>query len=160
AVISIDFPFYRRWHDLCGCYAGSGWSEATKETVRETNGEGGPACEFVRATLRGPSDAYGYLNFANINEDGRVVAPPEQLGDFGYLVNRFIHTAQHARQISLNPRKLFQVQVWNSQGSPQSPQQREELESLFFVAFHHLQRELKHGDAHLAAPRAKLSPSD
>nr|MBA3483520.1 exosortase U [Pirellulales bacterium] len=143
ATVSIDFPFYRRWHDVCDCYVNSGWRQKQKKIVRSgAPREVGP-CEYIRAELTREGGGDGHLVFANLNEDGLLVAPPNDLGDFGYLLNTFINKAQHARQVSLNPRKLFQVQVWHQQPTAHTDAKVAELAQLFFAAFGQLRHELR-----------------
>jgi exosortase len=145
ATVSLDYPFYRRWHDVCGCYLNTGWRQDWKTVVREGAETKAGECQFIKAQLEGQDGGHGYLVFANINQDGVLVAPPRDLGDLGYLLNTFVNKAQHSRQVSLNPKKLFQVQVWHQQAGLHGEEQAAELEGLFYKAFDYLKVELRNG---------------
>jgi exosortase/archaeosortase family protein len=144
ATLSIDFPFYRRWHDLCGCYLNSGWEQLTKEVVRAHGAaDKRPDQEYqdyIVADFVNEEGVHGRLLFSNMNDDGRPVSPPAEIGDFGYLINMFIDKVNHRRQISLNPRKIFQVQVWTA--GTRSADMPQEVVQLFFDAQNYLSREL------------------
>jgi hypothetical protein len=73
--------------------------------------------------------------FCNINEDGKLIEIPPEWGDFGYVVNQIIHRFQQPRQVSLNPNKIFQVQVFCNEPESFSDEMKQELEQLFFRSF-------------------------
>jgi hypothetical protein len=140
--VSIDFPFYRRWHDVCGCYVNSGWNQLEKTVVRDRAPHDIKECQYIEAELVDDQRNHGQLFFANLNQDGQVVDPPREIGDLGHLLNSLIAKLQHSRQVSLNPEKVFQVQVWQTQATPQDSAVKNQLEGLFYDAYEYLRAEL------------------
>ena len=144
ATVSIDFPFYRRWHDVGGCYINTGWRQLDRTVVRDRAFPDNRSCQYVEAEYSSETNDYGYLLFANLDETGKLVAPPRDYGDLGYFANVLINKIHHGRQVSLNPRKVFQVQVWHQQPTQHNESLERELEQLFDCAFAHVRRELTH----------------
>ncbi|TWT35965.1 Transmembrane exosortase (Exosortase_EpsH) [Posidoniimonas corsicana] len=139
AILSIDFPFHRRWHNVCGCYTNSGWrqtSEANHALASDVPVEGGG---YVTADLESERGTYGRVAFANYFEDGRLIAPPAHLPSLGYAVDTLIHKWRHARQLSLRPQKLIQIQVFAEQEQPFTESQQQELSELLESSSHMLE---------------------
>jgi hypothetical protein len=146
ATVSMDFPFYRRWHDVGGCYVNSGWRQLDRMVVRDREFSDNRSCQYVEAEYSSETNDYGYLLFANIDETGKLVAPPRDYGDLGYFANVLINKIHHGRQVSLNPRKVFQVQVWHQQPKQHNDLLERELEQLFDRAYEFFRHELVQGE--------------
>ena len=134
-TLSFDFPFFRTWHDVCECYVSGGWSQNQRRVCRDTAPAELPNCEYFVADFSSPTQGFGHLVFANLNQDGRLVAPPSDISEFGFGLDTVISKFQRSRQISLNPNKLFQVQVFSTESKPQSKELQQEMELLFFRSF-------------------------
>jgi len=74
ALITVSYPFMG-WHDLRGCYEGTGWQIlATVEHPRGTAAE--PLAPYLEAQMRGPDGDYGRLLFCLVDQAGRAVDLP------------------------------------------------------------------------------------
>jgi exosortase len=134
-TLSVDFPFYRKWHDVTYCYQRFGWKMLDKQIHRGTAPADLEGCEYISGDFFNQDKGYGHLVFCNINEDGKLIEIPPEWGDFGYVVNQIIHRFQQPRQVSLNPNKIFQVQVFCNEPESFSDEMKQELEQLFFRSF-------------------------
>jgi hypothetical protein len=142
AQVSIDFPFYRKWHDVCGCYVNAGWTQLAKEVDHAEQATIDGRCSFLRADLENIAGAKGHLLFANMAENGELIVPPAEVDHLGYLVRMFLGKLQHSRQLGLNPHKVFQVQVFAMTGRELTAEERAELEQLFLNAYGFVQKQL------------------
>jgi exosortase len=139
AVLSIDFPFYRKWHDVCGCYTNAGWTQLSKDVKNSDDA----TCTFVRADMQDIDGSFGRLLFANLAETGELIVPPSEMANLGFLVRTFVGKLQHSRQLSLNPHRVFQVQVFANSGRELTSEERTELEQLFLSAYGFVQNHLE-----------------
>jgi hypothetical protein len=142
AQVSIDFPFYRKWHDVCGCYVNAGWTQRAKDVDHADEGPFTGRCSFVRAELENVEGARGNLLFANLAESGDVIVPPAEFNNLGYLVRVFMGKLQHSRQLGLNPHQVFQVQVFATTARELTAKEQAELERLFLNAYGFVQGQL------------------
>lgn len=134
-TLSFDFPFYRKWHDVCECYVAGGWTQGTRKIQRDSAPAGLTNCEYIVADFNDPNKGFGHLLFANLNQDGRLVAPPRDFSEFGFGLDKIVSVFQRSRQISLNPNKLFQIQVFSAENKTQSEPLKQEMEQVFFKSF-------------------------
>lgn len=135
ATVSLDFPFYRKWHDVCGCYVNAGW-EMDMRKVERMDVTGGPrGGQYVVGDFHNAEGIAGHVEFANLNEDGKLIVPPDEIATSVYVIRRLIGTVQHRRQLSLKPTRVFQIQVFAASGRQFSRAERTELRALFYAAF-------------------------
>jgi len=113
--VSIDFPFSYPWHELCGCYQGSGW-EITERRVVSPDGSTDQSADsewsFVDANMEKRPGESGYLAFSFFDEFGEPVTPPKALSLSYFIQERF------ARRAAFQSRSIFQVQAFVRAAGP------------------------------------------
>lgn len=129
ALVSLDFPFYGEWHELCRCYRSAGWKQLSREVHRADVADA-QGCSYVTGSYTNPlSNSSAFLVFSLLDQSGAPVEPPESLVDIGPLWQRVLARLRR-RQPSDIHRVCFQVQVFSEQFHPHSGEQREELVGL------------------------------
>lgn len=85
--VALSQP-YDGFHDLCICYAGSGWTESEKGELEFRDQQGSEGV-LVKTLFKQKDGQVGYLSFSGIKDDGTTAAVPKEptLGDI--LANRF-----------------------------------------------------------------------
>ncbi len=66
--LRIAVSQYDEYHDLCQCYAGSGWRLIEKDVVKPTGGD--ERWTFVSARFVNEETIHGYLIFSSLTRDG------------------------------------------------------------------------------------------
>lgn len=127
-MVSCDFPFSQGWHELTICYSGAGWEIEQRQSKMEPPGSSGEEWAVVEALLSKPDRSQGFVIWAQFDEEGEPVSPPEQKwADQAWrlLVRRspYVLTKQ-----------LFQIQVFTSASAQISEIQKQTSLELLLAA--------------------------
>lgn len=123
-VAALDFPFSPPWHNLCGCYEGSGWTLLEQSVISlptVSDGTTEDAWRCVEARFGRRSGESGYLVFCFFDEDGLGVDAPTD--SFWQNISVRLRRAP-----GLGPKPIFQVQAFVESPAPLSEAQEDEVQ--------------------------------
>ena len=129
AIISLDYPFPPKWHELANCYRGAGWQLVERMSRAEMTRDG-ENWEFAVASFHRPSGDCGFLAYCFVDTAGRTVA--QFLGPYWRLAN-LRRENPHSRELP-----YLQIQVWCESAEPLDDRQRDEALELFHNCREHL----------------------
>lgn len=108
-VVSCDFPYPHKWHDVTLCYRGVGWEMTNVESVPRVPKAATPEWGYVTADfIRPENQEHGYVVHCFFNQHGEPVEPP-RYDPWG----RLLDALKPRRQRETEP-ELYQVQVWTA----------------------------------------------
>jgi hypothetical protein len=129
-TVSFDFPFSENWHELTNCYRGIGWELAKRQENPLVDAESKESWGFVDGDFTKTGGDLGAVWFADFDQFGK---PVESVSDWD---TRQI-TSWDMRQEYLQPRRVYQVQIWVASTHELTPEQRQKARELLLASRAH-----------------------
>jgi exosortase len=124
AIISLDYPFPPKWHELTNCYRGAGWQLAERSSRAEMTADG-ENWSFAVASFDRPSGDCGFLAYCFVDSTGQTIS--QFLGPYWRLAN-LRRTNPYSRE-----KPYLQIQVWCESSDQLDDRQRDEALELFHI---------------------------
>ncbi len=129
--VRIAVSQYDEYHDLCQCYAGSGWRLLEKDVIKPTQGD--ERWTFVSARFVNDETIHGYLIFSSLTRDGLPIRV-KPTGLTALFTQRFGDPED--RSMASFDSESMNVQFWVTSESSLSNERLEQL-----IALHQVTRQ-------------------
>ena len=127
AFFSLDYMFSEEWHELCVCYQSIGWELLYRDVSSFKKNP-----PFVAADFQKNEQEFGLLQYSFISDSGQHYNPPSTQS-FASLVQRRLKKGTH---------RNLQIQLWATDKTKLTVQQKEELAEVFIELRKQLSRSL------------------